>query len=124
MAAKLPPQGVTIAGDFTGYSSLSQLRTLPFDTLKVDRSFVNDMVRGAEGHAIVTAIINIARALGLKIVAEGAETTEEVEALKSLGCDTVQGYFFAKPMLESAARAWLANDDCGAQAISDPLKVA
>lgn len=103
--------GASIDDFGTGYSSLSQLRALPFDTIKVDRSFISDIVKGEEGHAIVAAIVNIARALGLKIVAEGAETRAEIEALRDLGCDTVQGYYFAKPMLEATARAWLARDD-------------
>jgi diguanylate cyclase (GGDEF)-like protein/PAS domain S-box-containing protein len=92
--------GVRIAiDDFgTGFSSLSYLSKLPVDTLKIDRSFVNDMTDGQQGLVLVSTIINLAHSLKLKVVAEGVETTEQSGLLKSLGCDEMQGYLFSKPV--------------------------
>jgi predicted signal transduction protein with EAL and GGDEF domain len=92
--------GVTIAiDDFgTGFSSLSYLAKLPVDTLKIDRSFVYDMTAGPEGLALVSTIINLARSLKLKVVAEGVETEEQSCLLRLLDCDEMQGYLFSKPV--------------------------
>jgi len=92
--------GVTIAiDDFgTGFSSLSYLSKLPIDTLKIDRSFVVDMVSGAGGVTLVSVIINLAHALKLKVVAEGVETEEQLRQLRLLHCDEMQGYLFGKPV--------------------------
>jgi diguanylate cyclase (GGDEF)-like protein len=92
--------GVSIAiDDFgTGFSSLSYLSKLPVDTLKIDRSFVNDMTTAPEGLAIVSTIINLARSLKLKVVAEGVETEEQSRQLRLLSCDEMQGYLFSKPV--------------------------
>ncbi len=93
--------GVRIAvDDFgTGFSSLSYLSRLPVDTLKIDRSFISDMVtRPAEGQALVSNIINLAHSLRLKVVAEGVETEAQLSALRLLGCDEVQGFLFSKPL--------------------------
>jgi len=92
--------GVTIAiDDFgTGFSSLSHLARLPVDTLKIDRSFVLDMMNGPEGLALVSTIINLAHSLRLKVVAEGVETGEQKRLLELLGCDEMQGYLFSKPV--------------------------
>src|ERR1700733_6318057 len=92
--------GVSIAiDDFgTGFSSLSYLSKLPVDTLKIDRSFVNDMTTVPEGLALVSTIINLARSLKLKVVAEGVETEEQSRQLRLLGCDEMQGYLFSKPV--------------------------
>lgn len=91
--------GVTIAiDDFgTGFSSLSYLAKLPVDTLKIDRSFV-EMVSAAGGPTLVSVIVNLAHALKLNTVAEGVETEEQLQQLRALGCDEMQGYLFAKPM--------------------------
>jgi diguanylate cyclase (GGDEF)-like protein len=91
--------GVTIAiDDFgTGFSSLSYLAKLPVDTLKIDRSFV-EMVSAAGGPTLVSVIVNLAHALKLNTVAEGVETEEQMQQLRALGCDEMQGYLFAKPM--------------------------
>jgi EAL domain-containing protein (putative c-di-GMP-specific phosphodiesterase class I) len=91
--------GVTIAiDDFgTGFSSLSYLAKLPVDTLKIDRSFV-EMVSATGGPTLVSVIVNLARALKLNTVAEGVETEEQLQQLRALGCDEMQGYLFAKPM--------------------------
>jgi EAL domain-containing protein (putative c-di-GMP-specific phosphodiesterase class I) len=90
--------GVRIAiDDFgTGFSSLSYLSRLPVDTLKIDRAFVNDMTAGPQGLALVSTIVNLAQSLKLKVVAEGVETEEQAQALRSLGCDEMQGFLFSK----------------------------
>jgi diguanylate cyclase (GGDEF)-like protein len=92
--------GVTIAiDDFgTGFSSLNYLAKLPVDTLKIDRSFVVEMVSATGGMTLVSVIINLARALKLNTVAEGVETEEQLRQLRSLGCDEMQGYLFGKPV--------------------------
>ncbi len=92
--------GISVAiDDFgTGYSSLSQLARLPIDTLKIDRSFVNDMTTGPQGMALVTTIINLAHSLKLRVVAEGVETAEQMSMLRLLTCDEVQGYLISKPL--------------------------
>jgi diguanylate cyclase (GGDEF)-like protein/PAS domain S-box-containing protein len=82
----------------TGYSSLSHLRRFPIDTLKIDRSFVNQMGEDDENAEIVRTIIGLAQNLGMDVVAEGVETPEQLATLKSLGCEYGQGYFFAKPL--------------------------
>ena len=88
----------------TGYSSLSRLQGFPVDTLKIDRSFISKMEIDSE---IVRIIIMLAHNLGLKVVAEGAETAEQVGLLKQLKCELAQGYFFARPGDHAAAQALL-----------------
>jgi len=89
----------------TGYSSLSYLKRFPLDKLKIDQSFVRDMIRDADSAAIVRAIIQLARALNLRTIAEGVEDENVVEHLRLLHCDEGQGYHFARPM---PAREFLA----------------
>lgn len=81
----------------TGYSSLSRLRRIPVDTLKIDRVFISNMDNDAESREIVRVIIMLAHNLGLKVVAEGAETEQHVNQLKQLDCELAQGYFFSRP---------------------------
>lgn len=92
--------GLTVAiDDFgTGYSSLGYLKQFPVDTLKIDRSFIVSITDGESGIAMVAAIIALARALNLKVVAEGVETKEEIEILKQYNCEYVQGYYFSRPL--------------------------
>jgi diguanylate cyclase len=97
---EISESGITIAiDDFgTGYSSLSVLKALPIDILKIDQSFVRDLGKDSGSNAIVAAIINMARALALRVVAEGVETEEQLAILRSLGCDEYQGYLFSRPL--------------------------
>lgn len=90
----------------TGYSSLSQLRDLPARQLKIDRSFVKDIERKADARAVVEAVIQLAHALRLTVVAEGVETQGQRDVLLTLGCDELQGYFYARPMQASAVLGW------------------
>lgn len=96
--------GISIAiDDFgTGYSSLSVLKALPIDILKIDQSFVRDLGKSVGDTAIVAAIVNMARALALRVIAEGVESKEQLAILRSLGCDEYQGYFHSQPMPAAA----------------------
>ena len=87
----------------TGYSSLSYLRSLPFDSLKIDRSFINRLVTDAESSAIIVAILNLAHTLHMSVVAEGIETEEQAVKLLELGCEVGQGFLFSKPVPAEAA---------------------
>jgi len=95
---KLRALGVQIAlDDFgTGYSSLSYLRSFPFDKIKIDRSFIQDLMNGAEPLAIVHAIAGLAKNLNMISTAEGVETKQQLEALQALGCIEMQGYLFSQ----------------------------
>jgi diguanylate cyclase (GGDEF)-like protein len=90
--------GVSLDDFGTGYSSLSYLKTLPVDTVKLDQSFVRDVTTDRGDAAIATAIIAMAHTLGLRVVAEGVETEEQLAFLRSQRCDTVQGYLFSPPV--------------------------
>jgi EAL domain-containing protein (putative c-di-GMP-specific phosphodiesterase class I) len=92
--------GVKLAiDDFgTGYSSLSHLRTLPVDTVKIDKSFIDGIGREKDAHGVVEAIVALARTLNLETVAEGVERSEQAAALLGLGCDMAQGFHYSTPM--------------------------
>jgi diguanylate cyclase (GGDEF)-like protein len=101
---QLSRMGVLVSvDDFgTGYSSMSYLRRFPIDKLKIDQSFIKELMTRAEDASIVRAIISLAHGLQLKVVAEGVETPEQLEFLKSLGCDQYQGYYFSEPLRAAA----------------------
>jgi EAL domain-containing protein (putative c-di-GMP-specific phosphodiesterase class I) len=92
-----------------GYSSLSYLKRLPADTLKIDKSFVAGLGEDVQDTAIVQMVIDLAHSLGMEAVAEGVETQEQAEQLKEMGCDLGQGYYFAKPLPPEAASEYLAR---------------
>ncbi len=101
--------GVQLAiDDFgTGYSSLRYLQHFPVNALKIDRSFVTDLGSDRHAHGIVQAIVTLAHTLGLEVVAEGVETAGQLAQVRALGCDLVQGYYFARPQPADALTALL-----------------
>jgi diguanylate cyclase (GGDEF)-like protein len=95
----------------TGYSSLARLKRFPLDVIKIDRSFVDGVGAEDEDTAIVAAIVDIARSLGLQVIAEGVEGEVQLQRLRELGCHAVQGYLFSGPMEGDAFVAFLASDE-------------
>lgn len=106
---KLKAQGSRVAmDDFgTGYASLNYLRQLPVDVLKIDKSFVMDLLEDKSSHMIVKAVIDLAHALGLQVHAEGIETEAQRQSLMEMGCDRLQGYWLSRPMDVDRLRRWL-----------------
>lgn len=105
--------GMSIAiDDFgTGYSSLSYLHYFPIDTLKIDRSFVNDMHKDEASMELVKSIIALGKNMKMKIIAEGVEQKEEADKLRELGCEMAQGYYFAKPLPEADVMDYIHNTE-------------
>jgi predicted signal transduction protein with EAL and GGDEF domain len=101
--------GVEISiDDFgTGYSSLAYLTSLPIKEVKIDRSFVRDLGMTAQSAAVITAIIALARSLGLRVVAEGVESLRQMDVLHRLGCSMMQGFLFSKPLPAAELQRWL-----------------
>ncbi len=110
--ARLSELDVTLSlDDFgTGYSSMALLKRLPVNELKVDRSFVLDMLHDRDDAIIVRSVIELARSLGLRVVAEGVETNEHLERLRYFGCHYAQGYLFSRPLSPAALATWLQAD--------------
>ncbi len=110
-AALLREHGVGVAIDDFGtrYSSLAYLQSLPISAIKIDQAFVRDLGQKRESHAIVAAMIGIARGFGLGFVAEGVERAQHLESLTGLGCDVMQGFFFSRPMPAAEMSAYLAR---------------
>ena len=109
-AESLRTLGVELSiDDFgTGYSSLSYLRRYPVQHLKVDRSFVSEVVTNPEDHAIVSSVINLAHSLGLHVIAEGVEDAAQLDELRGMGCDQAQGFFWHVPSSVDEVSALLA----------------
>ncbi len=110
---RLTDAGFTLAlDDFgTGYSSLAYLARFPIHTLKIDRSFVRDMLDHAQSRTIVESTIVLARGLGLRVTAEGVEQQAEADLLRKLGCDCAQGYLFSRPVpAAELSRQWMGRD--------------
>jgi EAL domain-containing protein (putative c-di-GMP-specific phosphodiesterase class I) len=82
----------------TGYSSMSYLRRFPIDKLKIDRGFISEIMTRPDDASIVRAIVSLAHSLRLKVVAEGVETPDQLDFLKTLGCDQYQGFHFSTPV--------------------------
>lgn len=105
--------GIYIAvDDFgTGYSAFAYLKDLPLDYLKIDISFIRDLTKGEKDRALVNAMVQMAHSLGLKTIAEGVESQEQLEILKEMGCDMAQGYYFSKPIppeeVEKRLKDWV-----------------
>jgi EAL domain-containing protein (putative c-di-GMP-specific phosphodiesterase class I) len=117
---RLSSMGITLAmDDFgTGYSSLSYLKRLPVDEVKIDKSFVLNMQHDENDAVIVRSIIDLAGNLGLRVVAEGVETTNTWDALRDMGCDIAQGYVISRPLPADQFDAWLET------VTPTPLKIA
>ena len=112
---KLNQAGITLAiDDFgTGYSSMAYLKSLPAKEIKVDRSFVSNMVKDKDDAVIVETIINMSHIFGRQVVAEGIEDRDTLEALKDLDCDTAQGFLFTKPLPKKDFEIWLSDSPWG-----------
>lgn len=109
---KLSRAGIQIAmDDFgTGYSSLSVLKHFPLDTIKIDRSFVQDLVESPSDAAIASTIIALAKGLDFKVLAEGIETPAQMDVLNKMGCDYAQGYWFSRPLTVQQVEDLLSSD--------------
>jgi EAL domain-containing protein (putative c-di-GMP-specific phosphodiesterase class I) len=126
MLNQLRALGVQLAvDDFgTGYSSLSNLHRFPINTLKIDRSFISRMVENNENAEIVRTISGLAQNLGMDVVAEGVETREQLEILRSLGCQYGQGYFFSKPVDIRGAEAFICQTYSPTVKVLEELAIA
>jgi len=109
---RLKETGISIAlDDFgTGYSSLAQLKNLPIDSLKIDRSFIDELSKNRSDEHIIEAIVSLSQKFGIKVIAEGVETEEQINFLKSSGCDIVQGYYISKPLSFNNLKLFLGLD--------------
>jgi EAL domain-containing protein (putative c-di-GMP-specific phosphodiesterase class I) len=107
--ARLRALGIRLAlDDFgTGYSSLSHVVRLPIDAIKIDRSFVAALGSASRGAAIVAGVVALGRQLGLRVIAEGVESSEQSTTLEALGCDVLQGFHVAEPLPPEALAAFL-----------------
>lgn len=110
--------GLSIDDFGTGYSSIAQLRRVPATELKIDRMFVADMLNDEGAKAVVDRTIELGHDLDMTIVAEGVETAEQADALRRLGCDHAQGYYFSRPLAIDALTRWMLERDSAAMVSS------
>jgi EAL domain-containing protein (putative c-di-GMP-specific phosphodiesterase class I) len=117
---RLSAMGVQVSiDDFgTGYSSMAYLKSLPVHELKVDRSFVSQMTSNVSDAVIVRSTVDLGRNLGLRVVAEGVEDSETLQALDALGCDAVQGYYVSRPVPPDDVIRWLEQQQGSRPAIT------
>jgi EAL domain-containing protein (putative c-di-GMP-specific phosphodiesterase class I) len=99
--------GVSVDDFGTGYSSLAYLQRLPVDEIKVDRSFVTDLLKASDNEVIVRSTVDLAHNLGLRVVAEGVEDEDVLDLLAGYGCDSAQGFLFSRPRAAAELQAWL-----------------
>lgn len=112
MIERLRAAGLNLAiDDFgTGYSSMSKLKLFRFSKLKIDQTFIHDITRNADDRVIVNSIISLAHSLGLRCVAEGVERPDQLELLRGMGCDDIQGYLISHPLPAQEAETYLRRD--------------
>ena len=108
---------ITIDDFGTGYSNLARLRAMPLDRVKLDPSLTAEIETNEKARVIVQAVIQLIKGVECEIVAEAVETTDQADMLRAMGCDTVQGYVFAPPMMEQEFLAWIGSG-CAASAKS------
>ena len=120
---KIQSLGVSISlDDFgTGYSSLSYLRKLPINTIKIDKSFISDVLYNPRSKSLLETIILLAKKLQLSVVAEGIEDQNQLDHLLEYHCDYVQGYLFSKPMASSAVNQYYENYISRSKLESSPI---
>ncbi len=124
LVKKFHDYGFSIAiDDFgTGYSSLNYIKQFDLTTLKIDRSFVNELAESGQDRFIVTAMVELAKTMGLKVVAEGVENEEQLNLLKVMGCDEMQGFLFSPPVpADKATNLLISNNSPPASHIHQHL---
>ncbi|MBR5897783.1 MAG: EAL domain-containing protein, partial [Lachnospiraceae bacterium] len=95
----------------TGYSSLSYLNRFPANLLKIDKAFIDEMNKSDSSRQYVSEIISIGHVMGFEVISEGVEEEEQLETLKEIGCDYIQGYLWGKPLSEEDARKLVLNEN-------------
>ena len=118
--AALRADGATIAiDDFgTGYSNIARLRAMPLDRVKLDPSLIADIHTSEQARIVVQAVIQLIKGVGAEIVAEAVENVAQADILRAMGCDTVQGFIFARPMFEDDYVAWVRNAERGTRSVA------
>lgn len=114
MIKRIRNNGIKVSlDDFgTGYSSLAYLKNIPIDTLKIDKSFVDNLGELKASDIITSSLIEMMQKLGMEIIAEGVETEVQFEFLKKMNCDNIQGFYLAKPMNADAMRTVIREEKC------------
>ena len=109
---RLRETGISLSlDDFgTGYSSLAQLKNLPVDTLKIDRSFIEELTGNMADAHVIEAVVSMSQKFGVRVIAEGVETEEQLAFLKSTGCDIAQGYYISRPLPFAGLKLFLGLD--------------